>query len=1192
MENKLFDLIDFDKVNNLFEGFNISTGFVTAILDLEGNVISKSGWRELCTGFHRINPETSKRCTISDTILAGKMAAGEKYHFYKCLNGLVDVAVPIVINDEHIANLFTGQFFFEKPDIQFFKKQASKYGFDEEKYLEALSKVPVVSEERVKRMMDFLLDLAELIIQMSVQQSMQKELNNALKESEKRYRLISEVASDYMFSSKVDESGRLILNWAAGAFESITGYTFEEYKAVGGWRATVHPDDLEKDDKDMEALSENKDVVTELRTYNKKGEVVWVRVYAHPVFDEVPGKLMGIYGAVQNITEQKQAETALNESQRLMYDIIEFLPDATFAINREGKVIAWNRAIELITGVEAKNILGKGNYEYAIPFYGERQPILVDFVFEDLKEVVKNYVFIKYEGNSIVAESNVSVLNGELRYLFGKASPLYDVSGNVIGAIESIRDITEQKKDESILRESEEKYRTFFQNSIDAVLLTSPDGKIFKANPSACKMLGRTEEEICRLGRNYLVDINDPRLQQFVSERAKNGHARGELTMFRNDNTPFPVEVSSAIYKDKNGVILASMIVHDISERKKAEAILKYQQEILDEMGRVAKIGGWEFDADTGKGTWTEETARIHDLDPNDPANVEIGISFYTDESRAKIENAIKEAIEKVKPYDLELELVSAKGNHKWVRTIGNPKTKNGKVVKVRGSFQDITEIVLAEKALKVSEEKFAKAFEVSPDSIVLTTMDTGRIFDANKSFTRLFGYTKEEYIDKTTLELNIWTNRQEREEFVARLKEQGKIENMVFHFRTKSGEKRYCYLSSEYFYIDGEECMLTILHDYTDLKLSQTKTENERIRLRTLIETIPDIVWLKDKDGKFLFCNKEFEKLVGAAESEILGKTDYDFLSKEQAELFRNVDQKVIETKKASANIEKLVYKNDLHEALLETIKSPMYDASGVLIGVLGVSRDVTELYDLNQNLEKKVAERTRQLQAVNKELETFSYSVSHDLKAPLRGIDGYSKLLQELYAGQLNDEAKHFINTIRSSTRQMNQLIEDLLSYSRLERATLKTTSFMIKPFVDNLKSFFASEINEHNTFIVFNIPDVEIAADQSGLNIILRNLFSNALKFSGKADSPKIEISMAEKESSWLLSVGDNGIGFDMKYHDRIFEIFQRLNLPEHFTGTGIGLAMVKKAAQRMGGDVWAESKPGEGAIFYFEIPKSII
>jgi len=202
------NLLDFEKVNTLLEGFNKSTGFVTAILDFDGNVLSKSGWRQICTEFHRINPETAKKCTISDTELAGKMAEGETYHFYKCLNGLIDVSVPLVINGEHIANLFSGQFFFEEPDISFFKKQAEKYGFDEDKYLAALKNVPVVSREKVKTTMDFLLNMTQLISETTFQKFEQMELNKAIEESEVKFRSYVDNAPHGIFIT--DENGKYI----------------------------------------------------------------------------------------------------------------------------------------------------------------------------------------------------------------------------------------------------------------------------------------------------------------------------------------------------------------------------------------------------------------------------------------------------------------------------------------------------------------------------------------------------------------------------------------------------------------------------------------------------------------------------------------------------------------------------------------------------------------------------------------------------------------------------------------------------------------------------------------------------------------------------------------------------------------------------------------------------------------------
>jgi len=171
------------------------------------------------------------------------------------------------------------------------------------------------------------------------------------------------------------------------------------------------------------------------------------------------------------------------------------------------------------------------------------------------------------------------------------------------------------------------------------------------------------------------------------------------------------------------------------------------------------------------------------------------------------------------------------------------------------------------------------------------------------------------------------------------------------------------------------------------------------------------------------------------------------------------------------------------------------------------------------------------------------------------------------------------------------MNKLINDLLDYSRLERATLRLEPIKIKELLKMLKTQFESEISATICAFSIKVPDIEIVADVHGLTIALRNLIDNAIKFSGEQKKPTVEISLKDKPTNWLLVIKDNGIGFDMKYKDRIFEIFQQLNLPEDFPGTGIGLAMVQKSMEKLGGKVWAESKLGEGAVFYLKIPKQI-
>src|SRR6056297_2338291 len=224
MKEKILEFFDFNMASNLLEDYNKSTGFVTAILDLDGNILSKSGWRQICTDFHRKNPETASNCFISDTFLSNEMRIEGDYLFYNCINGLIDVRLPIVIKGEHIANLFSGQFFFEEPDISFFKKQAEKYGFDEDKYLAALKKVPVVSREKVKTTMDFLLNMTQLISETTFQKFEQMELNKAIEESEVKFRSYVDNAPHGIFIT--DENGKYIdVNPAAC---KITGYSKKE----------------------------------------------------------------------------------------------------------------------------------------------------------------------------------------------------------------------------------------------------------------------------------------------------------------------------------------------------------------------------------------------------------------------------------------------------------------------------------------------------------------------------------------------------------------------------------------------------------------------------------------------------------------------------------------------------------------------------------------------------------------------------------------------------------------------------------------------------------------------------------------------------------------------------------------------------------------------------------------------------
>ena len=322
MKSRILDYFDFERSNILLEGFNKATGFVTAIVDLDGNILSKSGWRQICTDFHRKNPETASNCNISDTALANKIKNDEKYHFYKCINGLVDVGFPIVIRGEHIANLFSGQFFFEEPDISLFKKQAKTFRFEEQTYLEALGKVPVVSKEKVDVAMNFLLSITQMVIEMTAEKLDHIDLIEAIKESEAALQesqvQLKHNMNDLLESQRIAHLGTGRLNLATNQVV----WSEELYKMYG-FDPTLPPPPYSEHMKlfTPESWGKLSTAIEHTRTsgvpYELELETVtidgsngwmWARGEA---YKDSNGNIISLWGAAQDITERKKAEEKL-----------------------------------------------------------------------------------------------------------------------------------------------------------------------------------------------------------------------------------------------------------------------------------------------------------------------------------------------------------------------------------------------------------------------------------------------------------------------------------------------------------------------------------------------------------------------------------------------------------------------------------------------------------------------------------------------------------------------------------------------------------------------------------------------------------------------------------------------------------------------------------------------------------------
>lgn len=238
---------------------------------------------------------------------------------------------------------------------------------------------------------------------------------------------------------------------------------------------------------------------------------------------------------------------------------------------------------------------------------------------------------------------------------------------------------------------------------------------------------------------------------------------------------------------------------------------------------------------------------------------------------------------------------------------------------------------------------------------------------------------------------------------------------------------------------------------------------------------------------------------------------------------------------------------------------------------------------------LEKRVIERTRELEIKNKDLETFNYTVSHDLKSPLRGISGYSTLLISEHANQLDTQGRVYLQNIINAAQRMNLLIEDLLSYTKAERKDIIKTSVDLGKLIDTLLMEYSESLSKRKITVTRQLDCQTVLVDREGITVALRNLLDNAVKFTQSNPAPRITIGCKEIQNQAVISVSDNGVGFDLKFHDKIFDIFQRLHLNEEYPGTGVGLALVKKTMERMDGKVYAESQIGVGSTFYLEIPQ---
>lgn len=985
------------------------------------------------------------------------------------------------------------------------------------------------------------------------------------------------------------------------------------------WRDLVHPDDvLQVEAAIQHTLQTHTTFAAEYRVIHPDGSLHWVIGKGRAIYD-VDGKPIRMVGVILDITDRRRAEEALRERERLLSTLTAALPVTIFRFDVDSNCTYINDYWTAMSGRTVESALGLGWVETLHP--EERDRLASEWL--EWSQNAQERGLYQNEGRLVH-------LHGESIWYYIQALAEVDANNETIGYLGVMIDITDRQQAEQKLQERETILRLFAQYAPAGIAMFDHEMHYVMTSQRWADdyHLGPLESLIGR--SHYEVFPEIPEKWKQIHQRCLAGaiekceedlfmRADGKHQWIRWEIRPW-----HAASGEIGGIIVFS---EDITERKVAEeSILQLNQELQQ---RVSELQTLLDVIPIGIGIANDPEGQNIRVNPafaevlNIPTTVNASLSAPEEErpTNFKVYQDGRElspeelplqwaATHGVEIRDLEVDVVWQDGTVVTLLEYAAPLfDEHGKTRGSVGVFLNITERKRAEADL----QKYKDIFQFAEYGLAISRGAT--ISLANPAFAQMHGYTVEEMVNKPILELFPTENQAAAMAFIQQLEQVGHLSHESSHIR-KDGSVFPILLDITVVRDNQGKLLYRIVtaFDITERKRAEIALRESEERYRVLVQNFPNgAVCLFDHDLRYLLAKGQGLAEIGLSSDFLEGKTIWEAYDSETCRQLE-VDYRAVLA--GHSFIAEIPYSDRIYRSHL----LPLYDDHGRVKLGMSVTQNVTLQKQAEQaliisrdELEQQVQERTQELrqmadelQRSNQELEQFAYIASHDLQEPLRAVTSFTQMLAKRYRGHIDAKADTYIEFIVDGATRMQQLIRDLLAYSRTGRYELKLQPVDCNAVIARVQNDLQVTIAETQAVITTD-PLPTVTVDPTQFGNLFQNFISNSLKYRSETP-PQIHISAwksllhseshtsAEPSSfsevgdreEWVFSIQDNGIGIDPQYAERIFGIFQRLHTSDEYSGTGLGLAICKKIVERHDGRIWVDSCAGQGATFFFTIP----